>query len=150
MKRIQPDVNPDAGTNVANIMLYKNGRNFFLVTCVVLLCVFTFRVPCCDVHIKTTVGSSLPPVVCRSAHVIFTIFVFVYVQWCPTHIVLCFSFVFHLLVHPTLPVSLDCPFVIAHWYSLTFIYPFNWKIEIIPYTRKVQIHHKTVITDRHK
>ena len=51
-----------------------------LVFCVVLLCVFTFWVPCCDVRydfcIKTMLGSSLPPVVCRRAHVIFTLFVF--------------------------------------------------------------------------
>ena len=35
---------------------------------------------------------SLPPVFCRSTHVLFTLFVFVYVQWCPTHIVLCYLF----------------------------------------------------------
>jgi hypothetical protein len=36
----------------------------FVVFCVVLLCVFTYLVPCCDVrydfHIKTMFGSSLP------------------------------------------------------------------------------------------
>ena len=49
-----------------------------LVICVVLLCVFTFRVPCCDVsydfRIKTMFDSFLPPVVHRDllrAHVIF-------------------------------------------------------------------------------
>jgi hypothetical protein len=39
-------------------------------------------VPLCDVRcnfrIITIFGSSLPPVVCKSAHVIFTLFVFVY------------------------------------------------------------------------
>jgi hypothetical protein len=30
-------------------------------------------------YIKTRFGSSLPPVVCRRAHVLFTLFVFVYV-----------------------------------------------------------------------
>ena len=53
----------------------------FLVFCIVLLCVLTFWIPCCDVHydfrIKTMFGSSLPPVVCRRAHIIFTLFVFV-------------------------------------------------------------------------
>jgi len=39
-------------------------------------------------------GSSLPPVVCRSAHVLFTLFVFVCVEWCPTHMVFCFLFCF--------------------------------------------------------
>jgi len=33
--------------------------------------------------------------------------------WCPTHIVLCFCFVFYRLVYPRLPVSLECPFSIA-------------------------------------
>ena len=46
---------------------------------------------------------------------------FVFVQWCPTHIVLCFCFVFLRLVYPMLPVSLDCHFLIA-LYSLTFVY----------------------------
>ena len=49
----------------------------------VLLCVFTFWVPCCDVRynfcIKTMFGSFLPPVVCRRAHVLFTLFVFAYI-----------------------------------------------------------------------
>jgi hypothetical protein len=51
--------------------------------CVFLLCFFTFRVSLCDVRydfrIKTMFGSSLHPVVCRRAHVLFTLFVFVYV-----------------------------------------------------------------------
>ena len=84
---------------------------------VVLLCVFTFLVPCCDVgcdfQIQTMFGSSLPPFVCRRTHVLFTLFVFVCVQWCPTHIVLCFCLAFLRLVYPMLPVSLDCPFLIA-------------------------------------
>ena len=93
---------------------------FFL--CVVLLCVFTFRVPHCDVRyefrIKTMFGSSLPTVACRRAHVLFALSVFaclsntycgvllfydgdvqhvlccvvVLVLWCPTHIVLCCCF----------------------------------------------------------
>jgi hypothetical protein len=55
---------------------------------------------------KTMFGSFLPPVVCRRAHVLFTLFVFVCVLCCPTHIVLWFYFVF-------LPVSLDCPFLVV-------------------------------------
>ena len=43
----------------------------------------------------------------------FTLFVFAYVQWCPTHIVLCFCFFPLHLVWPVLSVSLDCPFLIA-------------------------------------
>jgi hypothetical protein len=47
-----------------------------LVFCVVLLCVFTFLVPCCNVRydfqINTMFGSALPPVVCTRSHVLFT------------------------------------------------------------------------------
>ena len=50
-------------------------------------------------------GSRLPPVVCRRAHVLFMLFVFICI-WCPTHIVFCF--VFLRLVYPMLTVSLDC------------------------------------------
>jgi hypothetical protein len=53
---------------------------------------------------KTMFGSSLPPVVCRSAHVLLTLFVFVCAQWCLTHIVSCLCFVF---------VSLDCSFCLS-------------------------------------
>ena len=85
--------------------------------CVVLLCVFMFWVPWCGVRyvfsIETIFSSSLPPVVCGRAHVLFTLFVFVCMWWCPAHIVLCFCFVFLRLVCPMLPVSLDYPFLIA-------------------------------------
>ena len=37
---------------------------------------------------KTVFGSSLPPVVCKITNVLFTLFVFICVQWCLTHIVL--------------------------------------------------------------
>ena len=40
-------------------------------------------------------GSYSPPVVCRKAHVLFTLYVIVCVQCCPTHIVLCFCFGFY-------------------------------------------------------
>jgi hypothetical protein len=68
--------------------------------------------------------SYLPPAVCERAHVLFTLFVFACVKWCPTHIVLCFcsscvpyvaSFsvlccVFVRPVYPMLPVFLDWSF----------------------------------------
>jgi hypothetical protein len=83
----------------------------------VLLCVFTFWVPCCDVcynfHIKTMTGSSLPPFVCMRAHVLRTLFVFRYAYWFPKHIVVWFCFGFLRLVYPMLPDSLDCSFFIA-------------------------------------
>ena len=43
-------------------------------------------------------------------------------QWCPTCIVLCFSFVLFRLVNPKLSASLDCHCWMALWYSLTFSY----------------------------
>ena len=59
----------------------------FLLCCVVLLRVFLFRVPRCDVRygfrMKTMFGSSLPPVVCGRADVLFTLFMFVCLQWWP-------------------------------------------------------------------
>ena len=45
-----------------------------------VLYIFTLWIPCCDVrydfHIKTMFGSSLPLVVCRRSHILFTLFVF--------------------------------------------------------------------------
>ena len=61
---------------------------------------------------KTMFGSSLPQVVCRRVHVLFTLFVLVY----PKHIVFfCFffCFVFRQPVYPMLPVSRDCLFLIG-------------------------------------
>ena len=62
---------------------------------------------------KLFFSSSLPPIVCGKAYVLLMLFVFVCIQWSPTHTVLCFCFVFLRLMYPMLPVSLDCPFVIA-------------------------------------
>ena len=51
-----------------------------LVFCVVLLYVFMFCVPCCDVryqiHIITMFGSSLSLVACRRIQVLFSLYVF--------------------------------------------------------------------------
>ena len=65
--------------------------------------------------IKTMYGSSLPPVVCRRTRVLFTLFVFVCIQWCPTHIVMCLCVVVFVLclMYPMLLVSLKCQFLIA-------------------------------------
>ena len=60
-----------------------------------------------------SLSSSLLPVVCRRVHVLFTLFVFVCVYWCSTHIVLSLCFVFLLLVYSMVPVSLDCSFLIV-------------------------------------
>ena len=64
-------------------------------------------------------GSSLPPVVCRRADVLFMLFVFVWFVFtsscCRRADVLFMLFVFvclRLVLYPMLPVSLDCPCVI--------------------------------------
>ena len=76
--------------------------------------------------LKRSIFSSYsPPVVCRRAHVVFTLFVFVCVYWSPTHIdcvvfLLCFS-------SPCVLCTLCCQFlwIVHFWlplrYSLTFI-----------------------------
>ena len=58
-------------------------------------------------------GSFLPHVVRRRSRVLFTLFVFVCLYWCPTHIVMCFCFVCLRFVYHMLTVSLDCPLLIA-------------------------------------
>ena len=94
-----------------------------LVICVVLLCVVTFWVPCCDVSYdfrkKTMFSSSLPPVFCRRAHAVFTLFVFVCLLGVQ-HILCCISVWFFMrLVYPLFPVSLECHFF---WYCLALIF----------------------------
>jgi hypothetical protein len=78
-----------------------------------------FFFPHCS-WVLLNLGSPLPPVVCRRDHVVFTLFVFFYVWWCPTHIMFCFCFVCHRRVYPRLPVSLFILFCIAHsvFYSM--------------------------------
>ena len=59
-----------------NNTIIKGGNNPN-TRCVVLLCIFRYRVPCCDVRydflITTMFGSSLLSVVCSRAHVLFTL-----------------------------------------------------------------------------
>lgn len=61
-----------------------------------------------DFRIKTMLGSSVSPLVCKLAHVLITLSRFVYVQWFPTHILLCFC-----VPCMEIQISLDCPFLIA-------------------------------------
>ena len=56
-----------------------------------------------------------------SHYVLFTLFVFVCILWCTTYIVLCIYLFFFSSCVPLLVNSLDCSFLIALWYSLTFI-----------------------------
>ena len=94
-------------------------QNYF---CVVLLCVFMFRVPCCDVRYKPCSVRLYHQLFVRGLiNILLMLFVLVYIKWCPPHIVLCFCVVFLHLVYPMLPVSLDIHFRLPIWYSLTFI-----------------------------
>ena len=73
-------------------------------------------------------GSSLPPVVCRMSRFLFTLFAFVCAQWCWTYIVLVFFLRFG---YPMLPVSLECPFLIApsvfsNVYLIQYIFPLGY------------------------
>ena len=61
-----------------NAPLIKSNSSYVYI----FQCLFTTLVPCCDVC----------SYFCRKAHVLFTLFVFVCVLWCSTHIVLCFLF----------------------------------------------------------
>jgi hypothetical protein len=61
-----------------------------------------------DFRIATMFGSSLPPVVCRRAHVFFLRYLCLFAHSDVQHILCCVFFVLVLcLVNP---VSLDCPF----------------------------------------
>jgi hypothetical protein len=59
-----------------NAKIYIKKIFLDLILCAVLFCIFTFWVPRCDVcydfRINTMVCSSIPPVDCRMAHVLFT------------------------------------------------------------------------------
>ena len=103
-----------------------------------ILCGFTFSVPCCDVRYNCHKCSG------RLYLQLFTLFGFVCVWWCPTHIalllfvfffVLCFvqGSVQHILycvvgivcirlVCPMLPVSLDCPSFVAPTVAQYFVF----------------------------
>ena len=73
--------------------------------------------------------SSLPPVVCRRAHVLFMLFLFVCLQQCPTHIELCF---FSLLYTICFQFLWLVNFRQSLRYSLTFIQHINQNTNI-PY-----------------
>ena len=82
-------------------------------------CYMSFWPLCClsffDLWILITplVSSNSSPVDCRRTHVLFTLFLFTYVKWYPTHIVLWFWFVWLRFMYPMLPASLDGPFFMA-------------------------------------
>ena len=87
----------------------------FLVFCVVLLCFFTFLVPCCDVrydfHIKNNVWFVFTPKLFVGGLMSYLCYLCLFAYSVVQHI-LCCGFLHP--VYPMLPVSLDCPFFIAH------------------------------------
>ena len=96
---------PFASTRVHPLFVGGVCVAHYLGFCVVLLRVIAFWVPrcgvCCDFHVDAMFRLSLPPVVCRSASVLFPLFG-LFVCGCVQH-VLCWVFV--LLFFVLLPVS---------------------------------------------
>jgi len=67
-----------------------------------------------DFRIQMIFGSSLPPVICRKAHVLCIRYLCLFAYGGVQHTLCCvFVLVFFRLVYPMLPVSLHCPFLIA-------------------------------------
>ena len=92
-------------------------RIFLVFLCCSIICLYVLNsILWCSLRFlhENDVQLSLPPVVRTRAHVLFNLFVHSGVQ----HILSC---VFALFFFVLLPVSLDCPFLIALRYSLTFI-----------------------------
>ena len=83
-----------------------------------------------DFRIKTMFGSSLPPLVCRRTHVLFTLFVFAYsgvkhILWCAFVLfffVLCTSCCqFLWIVHFWLPIRYSLTFICKNIFSIFLI-----------------------------
>ena len=83
--------------------------HLFICLCCPIVCLFVLSSVWCLLRFPHAIGvwSSLPAVVCRRAHVLFTLLVLAWGQWRPIHIVLCYCFVFPRLG------CLDCPFLIS-------------------------------------
>ena len=88
---------------------------FLVFLCCPIMCLYVLN-SCCDVRYDfrtiTMFGSYFFSVVCRRMHVLLTLFIFVYVWWGPTHIVLSLCFVCLRRVYPMLPVIRGCPLLI--------------------------------------
>jgi hypothetical protein len=89
--------------------------------------IFTFWVPCCavrfDFHIKTMFGLSLPPFVCRRAHMSYLRYVCLFAYCGVQNILRC---VFVLFVFVLCALCFRFLWIVHFWlslrYSLTFIY----------------------------
>ena len=97
--------------NVQWLIFLKSIWRDAISLCVVLLCVFMSRVPCCDVHYDFRIKQCSVRLHLQ-LFVLFTLIVFVYVVMSITY---CVMFCFYCLwrVYTILPVSPDCPFLIA-------------------------------------
>jgi len=102
----------------SHLLFYILSKLRIQINCFGKACILTCLVPCCDVryhfHIKTMFGSSLPPVVCRKAHVQLCLLACICISYC---VALCFLFVCHRSVFCVPNVAsfsgfsiLDCPF----------------------------------------
>ena len=89
----------------------------YLGFCVVLLRVIAFWVPrcgvCCDFHVDAMFRLSLPPVVCRSASVLFPLFGLFVSSTCCVECLFCFS-------------SSCCQFLLLSMFWLSFRYPLSF------------------------
>jgi hypothetical protein len=78
-----------------------------------------------DFSIKAMFGSSLPPVVCSSVHVLLTLFVFALLAHIGVQHIICCVFALFVFVLSMLPFSLDFPFLIApSVFSNVYLPPF--------------------------
>ena len=105
--------------------MFKICFTFVLLLCFLLLFFVTRSfISCCDVRYdfcrKTMFWSSLPPVVCRRPHVLFTLFVFVCNTYCVVFLLLfCFSSSCLPYVASFTGLSiLDCPSIFSNVYLL--------------------------------
>ena len=85
--------NPSRAPQITPVFWWGSvfAHHFSFLWCLIMCLFVLLSVLGCSYNfsIKTMFGSSLPPVVCKRTHVLFTSFMFVCVSWCPTHIVLC-------------------------------------------------------------
>jgi hypothetical protein len=82
---------------------------------------------------QTMLGSSLPPVICKAACLVFFIYAWLRILVPDTFCVV-FLFCFVRLVYLMLPVSLGCTFVVLFlWYSLTFTNIYDIYIYLLYY-----------------
>ena len=97
-------------------MIRSDKTHLFSFLCSPIICIYVL-ISCCDVRYDFSINMmfdlSLPPVVCRRAHVFFTLLVFALRTLVSKTYCVVFLFCFYRLVYPMLPVSMDFPLLIA-------------------------------------